>query len=163
MHVMPTMVAVSSAKRNVVRACTRLGFLIHPMRLAAGTRVTLRALVARPELNGRTGTVLGPEAADGYAGGRVPVLLDGGGRMLLKLQSLIVADGPPPTLGNLPAELLAHVLHAVDEATAARSAAASRAHSLSVAARLRCSTHASQAGWVCCCCYFRRRWPAISS
>ena len=67
----------------------------------AGSVVELRGLKARPELNGVTGTVLGPEhsqeALDAYARGRTPVLLDkkaGGGTMLLKPESLVlVASG----------------------------------------------------------------------
>ena len=63
------------------------------MSMRAGTVVTLRGLVSKPELNGRTGTVLAPthsdEAAAGYAKGRVPVqLIGGGGTMLLKPEAL---------------------------------------------------------------------------
>jgi hypothetical protein len=47
---------------------------------AAGTLVTLRGLVAKPELNGCTGTVVGPATGAGSASGsgRRPVKLDNG-------------------------------------------------------------------------------------
>ena len=45
----------------------------------AGSRVVLKDIVSRPELNGQVGIVLGPEhneqAAHGYANGRVPVAM----------------------------------------------------------------------------------------
>lgn len=68
----------------------------------AGALVTLRGLVSKPELNGRTGKVLAPthsdEAAAGYAKGRVPVkLTGGGGTMLLKPEALeLTADAKRP-------------------------------------------------------------------
>ena len=78
--------------------------------LPPGTFVTLRGLIARPELNGRTGKVLdsshSAEAKAGYAKGRVPVQLNGETKpMLLKPEALEVTksadDAAPPPLRSL--------------------------------------------------------------
>ena len=71
-----------------------------PIAPPSGALVTLCGLKARPELNGLTGKVLGPEhskeAAAAYAKGRIPVQLDdGGGTMLLKPDALEVANELP--------------------------------------------------------------------
>ena len=61
-----------------------------------GSLIQLQGLVAKPELNGKRGTVLpadhSPQATEGYANGRVPVLLSGGGTLLLKPAALAPVD-----------------------------------------------------------------------
>ena len=62
-----------------------------------GTKVTLRGLKSKPELNGRSAVVLShehsEEAAAGYAKGRVPVKLSDGKTMQVKPESLEVNSG----------------------------------------------------------------------
>ena len=68
---------------------------------AAGSRVRITGLQSKPELNGRIGTVLGPdfseEAKEGYSKGRLPVRVDGlqGAPLLLKPSSLEAASDAP--------------------------------------------------------------------
>ena len=65
-----------------------------------GSKVTIQGLVSKPELNGKVGTVLGPDfneqAKAGYEKGRVPVQLTGGESgppLLLKPESLTLEAG----------------------------------------------------------------------
>ena len=89
----------------------------------AGTHVTLRGLVARPELNGKLGTVLDADHSNEVAAargrGRVAVqLLDGGSMRLLKPSNLEVTLLPSRLsvrLRRLPNSVLADLAGAMAE------------------------------------------------